>query len=403
MNHSLALHIGLNRISPDHYGTDGALAGCVNDANAMQRIARAQGYSTVKLLDEQATAENVLSHVMRAASSLQPGGTFLLTYSGHGAQVDDDSGDEVDGKDETWCLYDRMLIDDELWAALQRFPAGAQVVIVSDSCHSGTVYRTGLSMGFYDAAGTVHRPDGAPRKVRLLPRDNVKKALAHEDTYRGALRLKRRRIGDIAPKVTVLTLSGCQDNQLSADGDVNGLFTERLLYAYGNGIEGHSYDSLMRAVQKSEMPPDQTPKISCVGPQEHDLPKRLAFKPAKPITREYGDWDYEYDRDDDGQTDFIGYDFSDEPVSMDMDGWADHGTDESGSWDESSADNGYDGGDDDRALHARHRGTMQVQSRLLRLLLQQHRSIGLTLQQLRALSRPGSGRPANRVGTRRSA
>ena len=32
-----------------------------------------------------------------------------------------------------------------------------------------------------------------------------------------------------SPEATILLISGCQDNQLSSNGDINGLFTEALL------------------------------------------------------------------------------------------------------------------------------------------------------------------------------
>ena len=37
----------------------------------------------------------------------------------------DTSGEEVDRQDETWCLWDGQLIDDELYLELSRFAAGA--------------------------------------------------------------------------------------------------------------------------------------------------------------------------------------------------------------------------------------------------------------------------------------
>lgn len=42
--------------------------------------------------------------------------------------------------DETLCFYDRMLLDDELYALLAQFRDGVRVHAVFDSCHSGTVY-----------------------------------------------------------------------------------------------------------------------------------------------------------------------------------------------------------------------------------------------------------------------
>ena len=67
----------------------------------------------------------------------------MLTYSGHGGQVPDVSGEEADKLDETWCLYDSQLIDDELYMELGKFAAGVRILVLSDSCHSGTVVRAG--------------------------------------------------------------------------------------------------------------------------------------------------------------------------------------------------------------------------------------------------------------------
>jgi hypothetical protein len=51
----------------------------------------------------------------------------LLTYSGHGSQIPDVSQDEVDHYDETWCLYDGQLLDDELFSLLSVGPEEAGV------------------------------------------------------------------------------------------------------------------------------------------------------------------------------------------------------------------------------------------------------------------------------------
>ena len=59
------------------------------------------------LLDEKATAASVLEGIRNAARELKAGDLFLIQYSGHGGQVPDRNGDEADGLDETWCLYDR--------------------------------------------------------------------------------------------------------------------------------------------------------------------------------------------------------------------------------------------------------------------------------------------------------
>ncbi|TWW00662.1 caspase family protein [Chitinophaga pinensis] len=119
---------------------------CENDAAVYRSIAEKAGFGQIfSLLTKEATAANVLQHLQTAAGQLQSGDIFLLTYSGHGGVLTDTNKDEtnnfgeMDGFDETWCLYDRQLIDDELFACFGQFKEGVRILIFSDSCHSGSV------------------------------------------------------------------------------------------------------------------------------------------------------------------------------------------------------------------------------------------------------------------------
>ncbi len=111
-----SLHIGLNAVSPAAYGGwDGPLAACEFDAKDMAAIAKSRGMKTTLLLTKKGTRAHVLATVRSAAKRLVKGDFFFLTYSGHGGQVPDVTGEETDKQDETWCLYDGQLIDDELY------------------------------------------------------------------------------------------------------------------------------------------------------------------------------------------------------------------------------------------------------------------------------------------------
>jgi hypothetical protein len=67
----VSIHIGLNHVDPNEYQDengdpwDGELAGCINDARAMQEIAVAQGYKSTLLIDDQATSAQVLKSIGR--------------------------------------------------------------------------------------------------------------------------------------------------------------------------------------------------------------------------------------------------------------------------------------------------------------------------------------------------
>ena len=230
-----ALHLGLNHVDPDHYqGWDGELAGCQNDARDLQAIAAAAGFETTLFLDEQASAEPVKAAITKAAGALAAGDVFLLTYSGHGSQVPDKNGDETeDGYDETWVLFDRQLVDDELYALWSKFPAGVRVVVLSDSCHSGSAIRETLDSITPDALGarlSIPKPNG----MRTMPKAQQHQGKRTRRSTTGSRQPSRR--GDtVEITANVLLLSGCQDNQTSADGKRNGLFTQTLLEVWDSG------------------------------------------------------------------------------------------------------------------------------------------------------------------------
>jgi len=254
MAQGISVHIGLNRVDPKQYeGWDGQLTACEADAKDMLALAKKRKFkSSTLLLTKAATADSVSQAISDAAKVLKSGDLFLLTYSGHGGQVDDTNGDEKDRMDETWVCYDREFIDDELYALWGKFKAGVRIVVLSDSCHSGSVARA------------VAMPvTGAPR-VRAMP-TSVARAVqkAHKKLYRG-IQDKHPGAEKAKVKANVLLISGCMDNQLSQDGDRNGLFTGTLKSVWNGGKFKRGYRKF-RDVIVSKMPPDQTPNYSLVG------------------------------------------------------------------------------------------------------------------------------------------
>jgi metacaspase-1 len=258
---SLSLHIGLNSFDADHYGEPGTLAGCENDAKAMTKLAKSRGFTPLTkapLLTKKATAANVVEGIKAAAATLQAGDTFFITYAGHGSQTPDTNGDEDDSMDETWCLYDRMLVDDELAALWASFKAGVRIIMLSDSCHSGSVSRAGGR-----AAQAMVRPLKGKR-YRFFPTNKALRVYrAHSDAY-DAIQRGTRAGRNLKIKASVLLISGCQDNQLSGDGDVNGLFTETLLDAWAGGTFTGGYRRFRDKIA-SWMPRDQQPHYSLIG------------------------------------------------------------------------------------------------------------------------------------------
>lgn len=269
MSKAISIHIGLNHVDPDHYeGWDGELFACEADAKDMRALSKKNGFGqNALLLNEQATAEAVTAALTSAAKQLSKGDMLLLTYSGHGGQVKDTNGDETDkGRmDETWVLFNRQLVDDELYDLWGKFKPGVRILVLSDSCHSGTVVR--------DVPPSI---SGGPRR-RAMPRSvGIKVEKAHSALYR-AIQKAHPGSEESKVKASVLLISGCMDNQFSMDGESNGAFTGTLKKVWNGGKFSGNYRK-MRDTIVSLMPDTQTPNYFFVGAPNS------TFEGQKPFT-----------------------------------------------------------------------------------------------------------------------
>lgn len=242
----ISLHVGVEKLNPACYplkpphpdwpdGWDGPLLGTANDARDMQAIAESQGFETTLLLTEDATADNVIAAIRKAADRLTAGDIFMVTYAGHGGQVLDRSGDEEDREDETWCLYDRHLLDDELYSLYADFDAGVRILIFSDSCHSGTVNRG--------------RSESTERSVRAMPRNSVFQIYKAREAFYNDIQDRVKADGPKEVKASIRLLSACQDHQEATGAEENGFFTAAVKRAWNNGEFTGDYDEFYAAVK----------------------------------------------------------------------------------------------------------------------------------------------------------
>ena len=266
-----SLHIGLNRVDPTHYvGWKGELVACENDARDMETIAKGQGFATQSLLTKAATSTAVLDAIEKAAKGLVEDDFFLLTYSGHGGQINDVNNDEPDGLDETWVLYDRELVDDELHEMWSRFRPGVRVFVLSDSCHSGTMTKSMFlnPAPFLPHLETRVRASTGPNlRPKFLPPDVQSKIYKERATLYDAIRQKTPRREKVNVECGVILISACQDNQVAMDGTKNGLFTEALLKVWDNGRFRGGYHHFRTEIA-GFLPPTQSPKYTIVGHRE---------------------------------------------------------------------------------------------------------------------------------------
>ena len=265
MPQGISIHVGLNQVDPDHYqGWDGKLVACEFDANDMEKLAADKGFETQKLLTKKATSKAVTSAIEDAGGKLEGGDILLLSYSGHGGQVPDANSDEDDRMDETWVLFDRQVVDDELYALWAKYKPGVRIAIFSDSCHSGTVGREVVdAVGADRVARSVDGDDTQPR-VKGMPDDEMRATYeANKQLYDDIQKsLPPFDLADVG--ASVILTSGCQDNQTSLDGDKNGLFTQTLLKVWADGKFRGGYRTFRKKIA-TDMPPWQSPNFFVVG------------------------------------------------------------------------------------------------------------------------------------------
>jgi len=185
-----ALLIGIN-----YYNTANKLNGCIEDIKNMRNaLVDAYNYpvgNIVMLRDDSADSLPTRSNILGQLSALVQQSAQLeeiwVHYSGHGSYIQDRNGDEISGRDSTIVPCDFLktgvIVDDELLTLLKQVRPTCRVILLFDSCYSGSV--CDLPWSFEFIAGNTFSRSLVDRVV-----------LAHPNIY---------------------MMSGCKDTQTSAD------------------------------------------------------------------------------------------------------------------------------------------------------------------------------------------
>jgi metacaspase-1 len=245
-----------------------ALTGCVNDTQLMYRLLTEKfgfGDDGIWVMTDepvevgpsvrrfQPTRNNIMNGMRWLVHSASPGDSLFFFFGGHGSQVRDVSGDELDGWDETILPADYPvsgpIVDDDIHKIMVRgLCQGAHLTAVVDACSSGTIMdlpfvhgplggELGLAMGVSEAklranaAKASTQREGSGFTARLL------KPLLHKRNKRRRedaeiVKMADDRQSKLALELKdngrVVSFSGCADNQRSADA-----FSRTALTSYG--------------------------------------------------------------------------------------------------------------------------------------------------------------------------
>lgn len=261
-----ALLIGINEYDPNSGVTP--LDGCVNDVKAMNSFLKKHYKDLIpsrgikKLFNEKATRKNIIKAFQsQLIKKAQPGDTVLLYYAGHGSfNESSEIFKEFDGKeqDETFVCYDSRLeghydlADKEIAVLLSRVNKEVDIVVIADSCHSGSITR---DVGRPSMKKRFYRGRSGERALRsyLLSKDDF-----YEDMVNGSGKIS-------IPNSRHLLLSGCDRGQESLETfEKSGLFTTTLLKHLKENRD-ISYSHLFEAVRAdvlTDSDGDQQPTLN---------------------------------------------------------------------------------------------------------------------------------------------
>jgi len=241
----------------NEYKNVSSLRGCVNDVEDMKALLTGVfGFDSRNVrtfVDARVTKAEVERQMRWLFRDASEGDRVVFHLSGHGSNVADADGDEPDGQDEIFCMHDMdfsdpgsYLLDDELREWTETLPSGVQLLVVLDTCHSGTGTRLLLSRDAVDeppvlvddqvalrramAAGGGERAIAAaaaePRSdspdlvlVRYVePPPEVKEEIAAAR----AKAAKSKKRGFAKAPLNHVLLAACRDDQTAADATING-------------------------------------------------------------------------------------------------------------------------------------------------------------------------------------
>jgi len=158
----------------------GSLSGAKNDVEALRKVlSKSYDFEVAVLTDRDATFKGIKRAFQEKLIDCVrgPGDVAFFHYSGHGQQITDDNGDELDGRDESLVPFDNRgmrdgtnnVRDDHMEAWLAKLRAKKSEVLLSfDSCNSGTMSRGGTD----ESADTV--PEGEDTVRGGPPQEPVK-------------------------------------------------------------------------------------------------------------------------------------------------------------------------------------------------------------------------------------
>jgi metacaspase-1 len=261
-----ALLVGINDYAPCGAGGPD-LNGCVNDVRDMATTLRDLGIVPALpvnmhiVTDCRATRATILNELGWLVNGARKGDLLIFYYSGHGSQMPDMTGEELDKKDETICPHDfataGMIKDDDLRAVFSGIAAGVNLEVILDSCHSGTGTRelAALSGADIPAANMVTIRYVEPpfdyafflEDPTLSTRRLLKSSPELMQTSSASSVAKE---AVIVPTLNHVLWAGCKDNQTSGEATIGGVTRGFFTYCFCKSLRAKNGSITRRDLDK---------------------------------------------------------------------------------------------------------------------------------------------------------
>ncbi|MEM7244546.1 MAG: caspase family protein [Acidobacteriota bacterium] len=293
-NEARSVHLGLNRIDDRVYrGLLPELRAAEQDALEMRTLADSLGCTTRLLTSEEATLETVIATFESTIERLVPGDFLLITYSGHGTTFRG-LGDDPDGWDEGWCLYDGVLVDDELHDLLATIPQGVDVLTVTDACFAAGITDVGRAAPAVTPSTRPSQPVPAPTAL-LREIAGPMMMVKAPFTRLGDLEIGRllrsgqiptaraERIPERRPiQARLVSMAAAAEGSLAFEGDQLGYFTAALLMILHRiGDDEVEYGELMDEI--ASLLTIQQPTLAVIGGDFDVITSTRAFKQGSAV------------------------------------------------------------------------------------------------------------------------
>jgi hypothetical protein len=217
------------------------------------------GFDIRILTAGESTRETVHQLLTRFARDLNSGDVFLLTFSGFGGSVPDYN--RAARWLNTWCLYDKQMLQVEIMQLLEGFQAGVRVIVLEDTSRS--------SLNFWEDEKIIEA------NSRSVPLEVALSIYGANKDFYDNLTLKTKRKKKLSSQV--LWASACQPEHQSYEGHWNGFFTAAVKTVWNGGIYNKNIEHFFIEVA-SIMPAYQIPEINWLGEAWTKLDQEQSFQ-----------------------------------------------------------------------------------------------------------------------------